>query len=77
MQRPVGSVGVEALLDHKAIRSFDNYCGVNVGVAVNSAPALTRAEGNFSPLNATPQKSFGLREATIHAHREIAKSEHP
>ena len=27
-QRPVGSVGVEALLDH-ARRSFDNYCGVN------------------------------------------------
>ena len=29
MQRPVGSVGVEALLDHGIIRSFDNYCGVN------------------------------------------------
>jgi len=32
-------------------------------------PALTRAEGNFSPINATPQKSFGLREATIHTRR--------
>ncbi len=29
MQRPFGSVGVEALLDQK-VRSFDNYCGVTV-----------------------------------------------
>ena len=37
-QRPVGSVGVEALLDRRAIFAVvDNYCGVN-----GKRPALTR-----------------------------------
>ena len=62
-QRPVGSVGVEALLD-QAVRSVDNYCGVN-GTRSN---AYSRRR-KLLAINATPQKSFGLREATIHTRR--------
>jgi hypothetical protein len=47
-------------------------------VATSVAPTFARAEGNFLPTNATPQKSFGLREATIRTRRVKAKkSERP
>ena len=49
-------------------RSVDNYCGVNSTRRDSVAPALTRGR-KLPLLNATPQKSFGLREATIHTRR--------
>ena len=44
------------MLDHCAIRSFDNYCGVN-----GMRPALTRAEGNFSPIKCDATEKFRLK----------------
>jgi hypothetical protein len=69
---------VEALLDHVEW-SVDNYCGVN-GTRRGCSPAVptfTRAEGKLLALYATPQKSFGDREATIHTRRVKANSERP
>ena len=61
-------------------QSFDKYCGVNCmrrdwPTAVVSSACALKGQTPFV-LNATPQKSFGLREAIIHT-RLIANSEHP
>ncbi len=82
MQRLVGSVGVEALPDWLFRKqSFDKYCGVNCmrrdrpRGQLFPTPARLKGQRPFI-LNATPQKSFGLREAIIHT-RLTANSEHP
>ena len=53
-------------------RSLDNYCGVKAQRAARFVSAPEHANGpHFGParllFDATPQKSFGSREATIHA----------
>jgi hypothetical protein len=78
-QRPVGSVGVEAL--RRLVKlPVDKYCGVNGmrrGWFFRPFPRIARAGVNsFSSRHATPQKSFGSREATIRT-RPIANSERP
>ena len=64
MQRPVGSVGVEALPGGNCAAGFDNYCGVSrlrraghLPVAPTQARVRNPVESGFSSQHATPQKS--------------------
>lgn len=61
---------------------FDNYCGVkrryrnyDFTKLLQCLHAKPFSRERLAP-NATPQKSFGLREATIHT-RPNGNSEHP
>ena len=56
---------MEALLGQYDLAIDNKYCGVNARVAVSEPLQHVRACEIFLAFNATLQKSFGLREATI------------